>query len=104
MPESTRVRPSAIVPADQDTVEPLAVPRVEPRGLWLAQALGVRDAGRVLRHFVAYLPTQLIPAVAGFLVLPVLARELAPTQLGVLTLAPTPRGVLTTAQTLTTLG
>lgn len=64
------------------------------RGLRLAHSLGVRDAGRALRDFGTYLPTQVIPAVAGFLVLPILARRLAPTELGVLTIA----------QTLTTLG
>lgn len=58
-------------------------------GVRLAQLLGVRDVGRALRDFVTYLPTQVIPAVAGFLVLPILARRLAPTELGVLTIAQT---------------
>jgi O-antigen/teichoic acid export membrane protein len=65
------------------------VPEVEPRSVRLASHLGVRDAGRVLRDFTAWLPTQLIPAVAGFLALPLLARRLAPTELGVLTIAQT---------------
>lgn len=57
--------------------------------LRVAAALGVHEAGRVLRDFTIYLPTQLIPALAGFLVLPILARKLTPTELGVLTLAQT---------------
>ncbi len=69
--------------------EPLVAPTIEARGERLAGLLGVREAGRVLRDFVTYLPTQLIPAIAGFLVLPVLARQLAPTELGVLTIAQT---------------
>ena len=64
------------------------------RGVRLAGALGVHDAGRALRDFATYLPTQAIPALAGFLVLPVLARKLAPTELGVLAIC----------QTLVTLG
>lgn len=59
------------------------------RGFRLATALGVADAGRILRYFVTYLPTQAIPAIAGFLVLPVLARMLFPTELGVLALTQT---------------
>lgn len=65
------------------------VTEVEPRSVRLASRLGVRDAGRVLRDFTTYLPTQLIPAIAGFLALPLLARRLAPTELGVLTIAQT---------------
>lgn len=64
------------------------------RGVRMAGRLGVRDAGRALRDFATYLPTQAIPAIAGFLVLPLLARRLAPTELGVLAIA----------QTLVTLG
>ena len=64
------------------------------RGVRFASLLGVHDAGRALRDFATYLPTQAIPALAGFLVLPVLARELAPTELGVLAIC----------QTLVTLG
>jgi O-antigen/teichoic acid export membrane protein len=64
------------------------------KGVRLAGALGVHDAGRALRDFATYLPTQAIPALAGFLVLPVLARKLAPTELGVLAIC----------QTLVTLG
>lgn len=60
----------------------------------LASVFGLRDAGRVLRDFATYLPSQAVPAVAGFLVLPVLARKLFPTELGVLAIA----------QTLVTLG
>lgn len=67
---------------------------IEPRGVRLASALGLRDVGRLLGDFATYLPSQAIPAIAGFLVLPVLARELAPTALGVLAIA----------QTLVTLG
>jgi O-antigen/teichoic acid export membrane protein len=58
-------------------------------GVRLAGALGVRDAGRVLRDFLTYLPSQALPALAGFLVLPLLARRLSPTDLGVLALAQT---------------
>jgi O-antigen/teichoic acid export membrane protein len=64
------------------------------RGIRLAELLGVHDAGRLLRDFATYLPSQLIPAIAGFLALPILARELFPTELGVLAIA----------QTLVTLG
>lgn len=59
------------------------------RGVRLARLLGVTDAGRALRDFATYLPTQLLPALAGFLVLPVLARKLAPTELGVLAICQT---------------
>jgi len=51
--------------------------------------VGLRGVGRALRDFATYLPTQAIPAIAGFLVLPVLARRLAPTDLGILALAQT---------------
>ncbi len=64
------------------------------RGIRFAKVLGLHDGGRALRDFVTYLPTQLVPALAGFLVIPVLARELAPTELGVLAIC----------QTLVTLG
>jgi len=64
------------------------------RGVRLATSLGVQDAGRVLRDFATYLPTQAVPALAGFLVLPILARRLFPTELGVLAIG----------QTLATLG
>mgnify|MGYP003336594428 CR=1 FL=1 len=50
---------------------------------------GSHDAGRALRDFATYLPTQAIPAIAGFLVLPLLARKLTPTELGVLAIAQT---------------
>jgi O-antigen/teichoic acid export membrane protein len=60
----------------------------------LATRTGLRDVGRALRDFATYLPTQAIPAIAGFLVLPILARKLSPTDLGILALA----------QTLVTLG
>lgn len=59
------------------------------RGLRLATFVGMHGAGRALRDFATYLPTQAIPAIAGFLVLPVLARRLAPTDLGILALAQT---------------
>lgn len=64
------------------------------KGARFAVLLGIHDAGRALRDFATYLPTQLIPALAGFLVLPVLARKLSPTELGVLAIS----------QTLVTLG
>lgn len=64
------------------------------RGERLASMTGLRDVGRALRDFATYLPTQAIPAIAGFLVLPILARKLSPTDLGILALA----------QTLVTLG
>lgn len=72
-----------------DAGGPLSPPAPDSRGVRLASAFGVREAGRVLRDFVTYLPTQVIPAIAGFLVLPVLARQLAPTELGVLAIAQT---------------
>jgi O-antigen/teichoic acid export membrane protein len=59
------------------------------RGHRLASMLGVRDAGRVLRDFAMYLPTQAVPAIAGLIALPVLARKLFPTELGVLAIAQT---------------
>lgn len=60
----------------------------------LAALANVDDAGRVLRDFISYLPTQVLPALTGLLVLPLLARKLSPTYLGVVALA----------QTLVTLG
>jgi O-antigen/teichoic acid export membrane protein len=51
--------------------------------------LGLSDAGRVLRDFATYLPTQAVPALVGFLVLPVLTRKLEPTGLGVLAITQT---------------
>jgi O-antigen/teichoic acid export membrane protein len=60
-----------------------------PRGVRIAGALGLQEAGRALRDFATYLPSQILPAIAGFLVLPVLARKLAPTELGVLAIAQT---------------
>lgn len=62
---------------------------VDTRGVRLAAALGVRDVGRALRDFSTYLPSQAIPALAGFLVLPVLARKLSPTDVGILAIAQT---------------
>jgi O-antigen/teichoic acid export membrane protein len=72
-------------------VEPATEPLETPLslGVRLATAMGVRDAGRVLRDFATYFPAQVIPAVAGFLVLPILARQLAPTELGTLAIAQT---------------
>jgi O-antigen/teichoic acid export membrane protein len=72
---------------------PAVVPR-QPFGPRLATRLGVLDAGRALRDFATYFPSQAIPAIAGFLVLPLLARRLSPTDLGILAIA----------QTLVTLG
>jgi O-antigen/teichoic acid export membrane protein len=72
--------------------EPVAFedsPAAGSRGARIATLVGMRDVGRALRDFATYLPTQAIPAVAGFLVLPVLARRLAPTDLGILALAQT---------------
>ena len=59
------------------------------RGVRFAGALGLGDSGRALRDFATYLPTQLLPALAGFLVLPVLARQLSTTELGVLAICQT---------------
>jgi O-antigen/teichoic acid export membrane protein len=72
-----------------NTVDDAASRSVESRGQRLAAALGVRDAGRVLRDFATYLPTQAIPAIAGIVALPILARKLFPTELGVLAIAQT---------------
>ena len=53
----------------------------------VASAIGIRDAGRVLRDFTySYLPNQALAAVAGAIALPILAHELTPTYLGVLTI------------------
>lgn len=85
--------------------EPLgSIATLEPRSVRLASALGLREAGRVLRDWVTLLPTQVIPAIAGFLVLPILARQLAPTELGVLAIAQTliTLGWVVSAQWLTT--
>ena len=60
-----------------------------PRLVRLAALVGIRGAGRVMRDFATYLPTQIVPAMAGFLVLPLLARYLPPSDLGVLALAQT---------------
>jgi O-antigen/teichoic acid export membrane protein len=57
------------------------------RSARLASALGVGDAGRALRDFATYLPTQALPALAGAISLPVLARRLFPTEIGVLAIA-----------------
>jgi O-antigen/teichoic acid export membrane protein len=59
------------------------------RGFRLARSLGVHDAGRALGDFVTYLPTKILPAVAGFLALPLVARRLQPADLGVLAIAQT---------------
>jgi O-antigen/teichoic acid export membrane protein len=64
-------------------------PVLEPRGVRLATKLGVRDAGRALRDFATYLPSKVLPAVAGLLVLPIVARKLSSSELGVLALAQT---------------
>lgn len=76
------------VDAKSEGAAPGAPARIT-RGERFASFLGVHDAGRVLRDFATYLPTQAIPAIAGFLVLPVLARKLFPTDLGILTIAQT---------------
>src|SRR5438105_4123651 len=65
-------------------------PELPPRRLpRLASHLGLVETGRVLAHFATYLPSQAIPALAGFLVLPILARRLFPTELGVLAITQT---------------
>jgi O-antigen/teichoic acid export membrane protein len=55
----------------------------------VVSAVGLGGLGRMLRDFATYLPTQAIPAIAGFIVLPVLARKLSPTDVGVLAIAQT---------------
>lgn len=72
-----------------DEGEVLPAPAIPSPGVRLAQTLGLKDVGRALRDFTAYLPAQFVPALAGFLALPILARQLAPTELGVLTIAQT---------------
>lgn len=62
---------------------------LEPFSHRLAGVFGLQEAGRVLRDFATYFPTRAIPALVGFLVLPVLARKLFPTELGVLAIAQT---------------
>jgi O-antigen/teichoic acid export membrane protein len=62
---------------------------VERRGVRLAKTLGVHDAGRALGDFVTYLPTKVLPAVAGFLALPLVARKLPSADFGVLAIAQT---------------
>jgi O-antigen/teichoic acid export membrane protein len=58
-------------------------------GRRLAELAGVSDAGRALRDFATYLPSQAVPAVASLVALPLLARRLTATELGVLALAQT---------------
>lgn len=72
-----------------DSEEVIAPPAMGSRGIRFARAMGLGDVGRALRDFTAYLPAQFVPALAGFLALPILARQLAPTELGVLTIAQT---------------
>lgn len=69
--------------------EDAARARQPSRGVRLASLVGLSSAGRVLRDFATYLPTQAVPALAGFLALPILARRLSPTELGVLAIAQT---------------
>src|SRR5438067_1902687 len=57
------------------------------RGVRFATVLGVSEAGRVLQDFATYLPTQALPAIAAAIALPVLARRLFPTDIGVLAIA-----------------
>jgi O-antigen/teichoic acid export membrane protein len=97
------VEPRATGDADafeDSSVEPFAAER---GGARLARALDLQDVGRALRDFAAYLPAQLIPALAGFLALPILARALTPGQLGDLTIAQTlvSLGWIVTSQWLT---
>src|SRR5580765_2284691 len=76
-------RPETPVPAE--LVPDPSTPAV-PWGFRFASALGVVEAGRVLRDFASYLPSQLVPALASFAVLPLLTRKLVPTELGIVTL------------------
>lgn len=71
-----------------DTTPELGSP-TENGGVRLARALGIHDAGRALRDFVTYLPTKVLPAVFGFLALPIVARKLDPADLGILAIAQT---------------
>lgn len=76
-------RPETPTPAE--LVPDPSTPAV-PWGFRFASALGVLEAGRVLRDFASYLPAQLVPALASFAVLPLLTRKLVPTELGIVTL------------------
>jgi O-antigen/teichoic acid export membrane protein len=55
----------------------------------LMVAVGARSTEGMLGKFATYLPSQAVVALAGFLVLPLLARRLDPTELGVLVIAQT---------------
>jgi O-antigen/teichoic acid export membrane protein len=57
------------------------------RGVRMSRALGVHDAGRVLRDFLTYLPAQVLPSLAAGAALLLLTRRLLPTPYGVLQLA-----------------
>jgi O-antigen/teichoic acid export membrane protein len=62
----------------------------DPFVVRLAEIVGIREAGRVLRHFAySYLPNQALAAVAGAIALPILAHSVSPTQLGVLAIVQT---------------
>lgn len=60
---------------------------------WTARGIDVplqRDGiARVVRHFLYYLPTRGLPAVAGLVVLPFLTRSLSTSEFGILALAQT---------------
>jgi O-antigen/teichoic acid export membrane protein len=62
---------------------------VESFGARLAGGLGVRQSGRALKDFLTYLPSQVLPALAGLVALPILARRVTPSELGVLAIAQT---------------
>ncbi len=62
-------------------------PAAPRRDVRLAALFGVSEAGRALRDFATYLPTQALPAIAAAVSLPVLARRLFPTEIGVLAIA-----------------
>lgn len=74
---------------DDPLHEEAAAGVVPSRATRAAAALGVRGGGGALRSFATYLPTHVVSAAAGLVVLPVLARKLPPTELGVLALAQT---------------
>jgi O-antigen/teichoic acid export membrane protein len=69
---------------EPDHPTPAATPGVRVR---VAELVGIADVGRALRDFRNYLPAHAIQAVVGAIALPILARWLTPSELGVLVLA-----------------
>jgi O-antigen/teichoic acid export membrane protein len=65
--------------------EPAASP--SSFGVRVSKAVGMHDAGRVLRDFMLYLPAQFLPALAAALALLLLPRRMQPTPYGILQLA-----------------